>query len=90
MIVARTHIIFVFVFSYFVLHGQHDNVSGVYPHLTMTANHMPRTEAGIGALMPWADRLWAITYVAHLEQVVAQVFTPLRTTWSLSNIRKVW
>lgn len=68
MIVARTHIIFVFVFSYFVLHGQHDNVSGVYPHLTMTANHMPRTEAGIGALMPWADRLWAITYVAHLAR----------------------
>ncbi len=41
------------------------NVSGVFPSLTMTANHYPRTEAGIGALMPWANRLWAVTYVAH-------------------------
>ena len=24
-----------------------------------------RTECGIGALMPWADALWAITYTAH-------------------------
>lgn len=42
-------------------------VSGVFPSLTMTANHHPRTEAGTGALMPWADRLWIITYVAHLS-----------------------
>jgi len=40
-------------------------VSGVFPHLAMVADHEPRTEAGIGALMPWAGRLWAITYVAH-------------------------
>ena len=26
-----------------------------------------RSEAGIGALIPWADRLWAIGYVAHKE-----------------------
>jgi len=42
-------------------------VSGVFPHLAMVAEHSPRSEAGIGGLMPWADRLWAITYVAHLE-----------------------
>ena len=42
------------------------NVSGVIPSLAMTADHLPRTEAGIGALMPWANRLWAVTYVAHL------------------------
>jgi hypothetical protein len=42
------------------------SVSGVIPSLTMTANHFPRTEAGIGALMPWANRLWAVTYVAHM------------------------
>ena len=40
-------------------------VNGVFPHLGMVADHSPRTEAGVGALMPWADRLWAITYVAH-------------------------
>jgi hypothetical protein len=42
-------------------------VSGVFPHLAMVAEHSPRTEAGIGGLMPWAGRLWAVTYVAHLE-----------------------
>lgn len=42
------------------------NVSGVFPSLAMTAGHFPRTEAGTGALMPWANRLWVVTYVAHL------------------------
>lgn len=42
-------------------------VSGVFPGLAMVADHSPRTEAGTGALMPWADRLWIITYVAHTE-----------------------
>jgi hypothetical protein len=42
------------------------NISGVFPHLAVRAEHKPaRTETGIGALMPWADRLWFITYVAH-------------------------
>jgi hypothetical protein len=43
-------------------------VGGVFPHLAMTADHSPRTEAGTGALFPWADRLWVITYVAHLDR----------------------
>lgn len=42
------------------------NVSGVFPHLAVVADAVPaRTETGIGALMPWADRLWFVTYVAH-------------------------
>lgn len=42
------------------------NLGGVFPHLGLKAGHFPvRTETGIGALMPWADRLWLITYVAH-------------------------
>lgn len=44
------------------------NISGVIPEAAMVADHSPRTEAGIGALMPWADRLWAVTYVAHMKQ----------------------
>ncbi|WP_236974640.1 hypothetical protein [Membranihabitans maritimus] len=58
---------FFFFLSGYNIYGQHDNVSGIYPHLTMTADHYPRTEAGIGAVMPWANRLWAVTYVAHLS-----------------------
>ena len=38
------------------------NVSGVFPRLAVVGGHIPRSEIGIGALMPWADRLWFITY----------------------------
>jgi hypothetical protein len=41
------------------------HVSGVFPHLAVMAEHMPRSEAGIGALMPWAERLWFITYPSN-------------------------
>lgn len=27
----------------------------------------PRSECGIGALMPWADSLWAVTYNSHMS-----------------------
>jgi len=46
---------------------EHINVGGVFPHLAMVADHSPRTEAGTGALFPWANRLWVVTYVAHLS-----------------------
>lgn len=65
-------IIFIFFLYSRAIHGQEKandplHVSGVFPTLAMTADHYPRTEAGTGALMPWADRLWVITYVAHLS-----------------------
>ncbi len=42
------------------------HIHGVLPHLAVLAGHRPkRTETGIGALLPWADRLWFVTYVAH-------------------------
>ena len=44
------------------------SVSGVFPELAMMANHSPRTEAGTGALMPWANRLWVVTYTAHMAR----------------------
>ncbi len=37
-------------------------ISGRYPQLTMFNNG---DECGIGAVIPWADRLWAITYSPH-------------------------
>lgn len=40
----------------------------VYPHLTVRAPGVgSRSETGIGAVIPWADRLWAIGYVAHVR-----------------------
>lgn len=39
------------------------NFSGVYPHL---AYYNSEGECGTGAVVPWADRLWVITYGPHL------------------------
>jgi len=38
-------------------------VSGIYPHLAYYNNE---DECGTGAVVPWADRLWVITYGPHL------------------------
>jgi hypothetical protein len=36
------------------------------PNIGVAADTGPvRTECGVGALMPWADALWAITYNSH-------------------------
>ena len=37
-------------------------ISGGYPHLAMTNSS---NECGPGAIVPWADRLWAVTYSPH-------------------------
>ncbi len=38
------------------------NVSGIYPHL---ATFNGEGECGTGAVVPWADRLWVVTYAPH-------------------------
>jgi hypothetical protein len=40
-----------------------DAISGIYPHLAYYNNE---GECGTGAVVPWADRLWVITYGPHL------------------------
>lgn len=37
-------------------------ISGIYPHL---AYYNQEGECGTGAVVPWADRLWVITYAPH-------------------------
>ncbi|MDR1666545.1 MAG: hypothetical protein LBS03_02475 [Bacteroidales bacterium] len=37
--------------------------SGIYPHL---AYYNEEGECGTGAVVPWADRLWVVTYGPHL------------------------
>lgn len=42
------------------------NINGTFPHLAVLADHYPkRSETGIGGLIPWANKLWFVTYVAH-------------------------
>jgi len=40
-------------------------VSGIYPHLAMYNNE---GECGTGAVVPWADRLWVVTYAPHMPK----------------------
>jgi hypothetical protein len=39
------------------------SISGIYPHLAM---YNDGGECGIGAVVPWAGKLWVITYPPHL------------------------
>ena len=39
--------------------------SGIYPHLAFFNNE---DECGTGAVVPWAGRLWALTYAPHKPQ----------------------
>lgn len=41
------------------------SISGVYPHLAYWNEH---GECGTGAVVPWANRLWVITYGPHFPQ----------------------
>ena len=43
-------------------------ISGIYPHLAAfngTGAFASNGECGIGAVVPWADRLWFLTYPPH-------------------------
>ncbi|MFV1965409.1 MAG: hypothetical protein ACC628_08300 [Pirellulaceae bacterium] len=46
-------------------HPAYRQVSGIYPHLATFNGH---NECGIGAVVPWAGRLWWTTYPPHKRQ----------------------
>jgi hypothetical protein len=43
-------------------HASPPELSGIYPHLAMFNS---QKECGTGAVVPWADQLWIITYAPH-------------------------
>ena len=53
--------------------AQKIQISGVYPHLCTYSQYRPdgshqgsgSNECGIGAVVPWADKLWMINYAPH-------------------------
>jgi hypothetical protein len=45
--------------------GETACVSGIYPHLAMYNNE---GECGTGAVVPWQDRLWVLTYAPHMPK----------------------
>ncbi|MFM1903261.1 MAG: hypothetical protein RLZZ440_1161, partial [Planctomycetota bacterium] len=44
---------------------QQGGISGIHPRLAVSN---AEGECGIGAVVPWADRLWVITYGPHLPR----------------------
>ncbi len=42
-----------------------ESYSGIYPHL---ASFNDENECGTGAVVPWANRLWVITYAPHMPK----------------------
>jgi len=53
--------------TFFQLAFAQVQIKGVFPAMAVVADHKNRTEAGIGALLPWANKLWAVGYVAHIK-----------------------
>jgi len=45
------------------IESKYRQISGVYPHL---AFYNDEGECGTGAVVPWADRLWVVTYAPHM------------------------
>ena len=63
----NTAVTFILLFTCIALQAQIKSVypqfSGIYPHLAYYNNE---GECGTGAVVPWANRLWVVTYGPHL------------------------
>lgn len=44
------------------------NFSGVVPSLAQVADFSPRSEIGIGCLIPWQGKLYVLNYVSHRKE----------------------
>lgn len=53
------------ILSNATVQAEPENWSGIYPHLAFFNED---NECGTGAVVPWAGRLWAITYAPHRPQ----------------------
>lgn len=51
-----------FILSSLFCQAAPPQLSGIYPHLAMFNSN---GECGTGAVVPWADKLWVITYAPH-------------------------
>lgn len=65
-LILRNCCLLVFTTLYLPLHAQSLTpkcISGIYPSL---ANYNGEGECGTGAIVPWANRLWVVTYGPHM------------------------
>ncbi len=56
------HVLLAFALFSLTCHAAPPELSGIYPHLAMFNSEK---ECGTGAVVPWADKLWIITYAPH-------------------------
>ena len=57
---------YVFIFGIFITCASAQvKISGIYPHLAMSNRE---GECGTGAVVPWSDRLWVVTYAPHMPK----------------------
>jgi hypothetical protein len=56
-------VLFISLFLSCIKEEKPKSFSGIYPHLAYYNNE---GECGTGAVVPWSDRLWVITYGPHL------------------------
>lgn len=66
LLMAVFFVIITFFSKQYVAYAQHRKpfqISGIYPHLAYYNNE---GECGTGAVVPWAGRLWVVTYGPHL------------------------
>ncbi|MCX6849368.1 MAG: hypothetical protein NTY98_10645 [Verrucomicrobia bacterium] len=59
----KSNLLLLAAFTGFLAAEEPRHISGIYPSLAMFNNE---GECGTGAVVPWADRLWVITYGPHL------------------------
>ena len=55
-------------------------ISGVYPHLAV---YNGSKECGIGAVVPWAERLWFVTYSPHMPKGSDDGLYSIGEDWAL-------
>lgn len=58
----RVVVLSIFAHVLFLRGGEPVCLSGIYPHLAMFNEE---NECGTGAVVPWAGRLWVVTYAPH-------------------------
>ena len=61
--------------------SQYANVSGVYPHLALSAElGPPRTECGVGAMMAWAASLTNSAFQGPVQPMPPMIPPPCHST----------
>src|SRR3954447_13870151 len=63
MMISRALLLLALPLTAIAVAAEPVQISGIYPHLAM---YNQEGECGTGAVVPWADRLWVITYGPHL------------------------